>query len=442
MAGLKDGGNIVCGNAAQVNWQNVCPNNGEGEVFILGNPPYLGSKVQKKNHKEDIKLVFNGFKKYKDLDYIGCWFKKASDYIKGSSSKFAFVSTNSICQGTQVEMLWPYILENELEIEFCHQPFKWTNNAKSNAGVTCIIVGIRNISSKPKHIYEENYNTVVRNINPYLAPSSNIIVSRRSRPFIDVPKMDLGNMPIDGGNLILSPTEKDELVKKYPEISKILRPLYGSNEFIKGTKRYCIWIEDEDLAFAKEFKEIRDRIDNVYKKRIESTDAGTRRLADRPYQFREMKHARDHLLLVCRVSSERREYIPMGILSSDCIIADAQVIYDPQLSLFGFLTSKMHMLWIKSVCGQLESRIRYSSAIGYNTFPFPNTSNRDLELLEQAVQNLIIAREKFSNLSIEKMYDPNKMPTEIREAHNKIDSIVESFYKKTGFVRIIFILSI
>ena len=355
---LQNGGKITCDNALRVDWKHICSFSNNEEVFILGNPPYLGSKVQKAHHKSDMKVVFQGLKNFKDLDYIACWFYKASLYISNKYQKYAFVTTNSICQGGQVAMLWSKIFPMNLEIFFCYQPFKWSNHAKNNAGVTVTIIGIRTIDNQPKKYYSNDLVSKVDSINGYLTQGGDSVIGRRAKPISNLPRMDLGNMPIDGGNLILSTTEKDALVSQYPQASKLVKKLYGSNEFIKGTIRWCLWITDDDLELANSVPSIKERINNVYEKRASSTDKGTQKLASRPHQFREMKHANNNLLIVCRVSSERRLYIPMGILDKDCIIADAQVIYDPEPHIFGLLTSRMHMVWVKATSGCLESRIR------------------------------------------------------------------------------------
>ena len=430
---LQNGGKITCDNALRVDWKHICSFSNNEEVFILGNPPYLGSKVQKAHHKSDMKVVFQGLKNFKDLDYIACWFYKASLYISNKYQKYAFVTTNSICQGGQVAMLWSKIFPMNLEIFFCYQPFKWSNHAKNNAGVTVTIIGIRTIDNQPKKYYSNDLVSKVDSINGYLTQGGDSVIGRRAKPISNLPRMDLGNMPIDGGNLILSTTEKDALVSQYPQASKLVKKLYGSNEFIKGTIRWCLWITDDDLELANSVPSIKERINNVYEKRASSTDKGTQKLASRPHQFREMKHANNNLLIVCRVSSERRLYIPMGILDKDCIIADAQVIYDPEPHIFGLLTSRMHMVWVKATSGCLESRIRYSSAISYNNFPVPELNEQQKSEISHLSLNILIARESHPELTIAALYDVQKTPPELVNAHNQLDRYVEQCYRQEYF---------
>ncbi len=430
---LRDSGHIVCGNATRLYWEQVCPKEQGAEIYILGNPPYLGSKVQSKNHKDDMKHALASFKKYKDLDYISCWFFQASTYISSIESKYSFVTTNSICQGGQVSMLWPNIFNLNLEIGFAYQSFKWTNNAKGNAGVTCTIIGVRNISNKKKVIYSSGIANDEKNINAYLTAGNNVMVSRRSKPLSSFPKMDLGNMPIDGGNLILSTTEKEDLIASYPESEILIKKLYGSSEFIRGTIRWCLWIENENKKIAQSIPEIKKRIEAVREKRIESKDKGTNKLASRPHQFREMKSANKDLLIVSRVSSERRPYIPMGILGAESIIADAQVIYDPEYYLFGVLSSRMHMAWVRTVAGRLKTDYRYSSALCYNTFPFPGITENQKAALEEHVFKVLDEREAHSEKTLAELYDPDKMPEGLRLAHHEMDMAVEQYYRSRPF---------
>lgn len=430
---LQSGGNIVCANATRIPWESVCPKHPTHETYILGNPPYLGSKVQEKSHKEDMAHVFSQVKNYKDLDYIACWFYKSAKYIDKTPSKFAFVTTNSICQGNQVAMLWTEMDNLKKEIYFAHNSFKWTNNAKGNAGVTCAIIGMRNLSNDQKLLFTSNVAKVVKNINPYLASGSNVIVSRRSIPISGFKKMDLGNMPIDGGNLILSQQEKDLFVSKNNSASFLLKKLYGSSEFINGGLRWCFWVEDSDLDYALSFFEIKKRIENVRAFRLKSKDAGTQKLASKSHQFREMKSAKKDLLLISRVSSERRSYIPMGILTNDCVVADAQVIYDPEYWIFAVISSRMHMTWVRTVAGRLKTDYRYSSALCYNTFPFPDISEKQKEALEEHVFRVLDEREKHPEKTMAQLYDPDKMPTGLRQAHHDMDRAIEQCYRAKPF---------
>ena len=431
---LKDAGQIICANSCQVNWVDICPVINKEEVYILGNPPYLGSTLQNEEQKVDMSRVFRSFKSYKNLDYIACWFKKAADFVKNhDNAKSAFVTTNSICQGEQVALLWPYILNDcKIEIGFAHSSFKWTNNAKAKAGVICNIIGLRNVSNDPKHIISDGLIKTVNNISPYILDTKSIIVDKRSQPISDFPKMTYGNKPVDGGNLILS--EEEYLKLKGCEASKFIRPLIGSKEFVRGEMRYCFWITDALYNEAITVPEIKERIGKVREMRLSSKDSGANKLAERSHQFRDFKEAKNHTLVIPRVTSDRRNYLTIGFLESDIIIVDsAQAIYDPPLYLMGILSSRIHMVWVRAVSGRLKSDCRYSSALTYNTFPFPRISSSRREELEQSVLRLLDIRQKYSERTIAELYDPNKMPEDLLEAHRLNDEIVEKCYRVTPF---------
>lgn len=430
---LQDGGNIICGNATRLAWEVVCPIAQENEIFILGNPPYKGSKIQSKEQKADLAVALeSSVKGFRDLDYIACWFVKAAEYIRNRPYKFAFVTTNSISQGTQVSALWPSILTRGLEIEFVHSEFKWTNNARGNAGVICVIIGIRNVQKAPKIIFTEGLSRNVSNINAYLTEGANIIVERKSQPQSGFPKMCFGNAPYDGGHLILDQQAKDALVEDFPSSEKFLKKLIGTKEYLSGTFRWCIWIENQDLPQI-DIEPILNRIHLVKEFRLKSTDQGTREMASRPHQFREMKLAKTSTLLIPRVSSERREYIPLGLLSSEYVISDAQVIYDAPLYLFALLASKMHMVWVHAVAGRLKSDIRYSSALCYNTFHFPHLNEQQKVLIEDLALRILDIREKHSESTMAQLYDPEDMPAELLLAHRDLDLAVEQVYRERQF---------
>lgn len=328
---LKKSGNIVLGNAARVNWNEVCPNQNE-EIYILGNPPYHGARNQDDLQKSDVKRVFNGDASHKDADYISCWFLIASEYIKGTSAKYAFVSTNSICQGDHVAILWSKIFDNGQEIFFAHDSFKWTNNAKYNAGVTCIIVGIRNISNGYKYLYTATEKLKVANINGYLSPSNNSFVSKIENGITNRPKMVMGSQARDGGNLIFSQEEKEKIVLEYPQSAILFRKLIGSDEFIKGKVRWCLWISDELRELAESIPPLLERINQTYQFRIESKAKTTNGYASIPHKFAQRAHKNGHALLIPAVSSERRTYIPLGFVNDDVIISNrAFVIYEAPL---------------------------------------------------------------------------------------------------------------
>lgn len=437
---LQETGNIVHGNACRIDWETVCPKTiNEGtefaEVYILGNPPYLGSKMQDVEQKKDLDFVFSKHKGCKVLDYITVWFYKGAKYIENTKSTYAFVSTNSICQGEQVGILWPLILKHNVEISFAVTSFKWTNNAKGQAGVTCIIVGVKQSNfQKTKKIYAENIISNVESINPYLTAGKSIVIDKITKPINSFPEISFGCMPYDNGNLILSPTEKDELISKYPQTKSIIKKLTGSLEFIRGIDRYCLWISEENLDLAQNIPEIQNRIENVMALRLKCKDEAGLKLAQRPHQFREFIDIKSDSIIIPRVSSERREYIPIGFLNSTSVISDsAFAIYDAQLWLFSILTSKMHMAWVNAVGGKLETRIRYSASLCYNTFPFPKISDKQKKELEQHVYNILAEREKHSEKTLAQLYDPDKMPDGLREAHRQNDLAVERCYRSRPF---------
>ncbi|RLC21172.1 MAG: class I SAM-dependent DNA methyltransferase [Deltaproteobacteria bacterium] len=430
---LQDGGNIVCGNATRLDWEEVCPKDEGYEIYILGNPPYLGARNQSEEQKADMSYVFDDHKDYKDSDYVCCWFLKGVEYIHGVNSAFAFVSTNSISQGEQAAYLWPRVLVR-VEIGFAYQSFKWTNNAKGNAGVTCVIVGIRNISNKPKFIFSENASDIVKNISPYLHDGRNTVVHRTKQPRSQMPKMVMGNMARDGGNLILSGEEAASMKKDFPESLSLIRKLYGANEFLNSGPRWCLWISDDNLKLAKNIRPITERINNVYKFRIKSKAKTTRQYSSIPHKFAQRSHKPGSSIIVPRVSSERREYIPFGFLDDESIISDsAQTVHCAEPYIFAVISSRMHMTWVRTVAGRLKTDYRYSSALCYNTFPFPDISEAQKNILEDHVFKVLDEREKHPEKTMAQLYDPDNMPDGLRQAHHEMDMAVEQYYRKRPF---------
>lgn len=431
---LQSGGNIVCGNATRLNWETVCPKDPAHETYILGNPPYLGFSMQDDDHKQDMKRVFQGRTDYKRLDYIACWFWLAANYIKDYKSTFSFVSTNSISQGEQVALLWNPILSLDLEIDFAYQSFKWENNAKGNAGVTCVIVGLRNKSKKIKVIYSGFSKKIAENINPYFVDGSDIVVSKRSSDSISkLPPMLRGDMPIDGGHFILSEIEKDNLLKDHPESSKFLRKFIGASEFMKSTHRWCLWLKD-DCKEAIKIKSINDRINKIKKFRLDSKNDATLKLADTPCLFGQIRHLEKPSIIIPRTTSERRVYIPSGFLDETTIVSDlASSIPYESVWIFAVISSRMHMTWVRAVAGRLETRIRYSSSLCYNTFPFPDISAKQKEKLEDHVFKVLDEREKHPEKTMAQLYDPDKMPEALRQAHHDMDIAIEQCYRVKPF---------
>lgn len=430
---LKEGAHIVCDNACRIDWETVCPKNEGDEIYILGNPPYLGARMQTKDQKADMAAVFGKMNGVNSLDYIACWFYKASQYIRGNFAQFAFVSTNSICQGEQVALLWPKVLGNDLEIGFAHQSFKWTNNAKGSAAVICIVVGVRNVIPSEKKIFHGSLSTDVKNISPYLTATSNLIITKRSASISSVPRLVYGNQAIEGGNLILGKAEKEALLEEFPEAEQFIRRLTGADDYINGKQRWCLWISAEQLDVASKIPQINERISKVKSFRERSGDVA-RSLVDVPYRFRYVHDCKHTTLILPRTTSERREYLPIGFLSKEYIITDAaQVIYDPEPYIFGILSSKMHMAWMKAVAGRLKSDYRYSNALCYNSFPFPDLTEEQKHTIAMHVSEVLSEREKHSGKTMAQLYDPDKMPAGLREAHHQLDIAVDRIYRSKPF---------
>lgn len=434
---LKPSGHIVCGNACRLDWDAVCPHTSSDEVYIMGNPPYLGSSLQDSEQKEDMKIAIGDIcKGYKKLDYIAVWFIKAAEYCKQSDASYAFVSTNSISQGEQVALLWPIIFNNGLEIKFAYTSFKWSNNAKSNAAVTVVIIGVGNKSKNTKKKLFSDTIRIVENINPYLNSGADLIVKAAYSPLNGMQEMTYGCKANDDGNLILEQYEIDKLLREYPVAEKFIKPLMGSLEFIRDEHRFCLWIDDVDFSEAYSIPPIRDRIERnrIYR---QNGSAEAKRLAERPHQFREHYHISERSkekILVPRVSSERREYIPIGYVDKDTIISDsAFAVYDAEKWLFALLTSKMHNLWVRAVGGSLETRIRYSATLCYNTFPFPKLTEAQKKELSILADNIITVREENYFLTLGEMYNPETMPEDLRKAHHQLDLAVERIYRPEPF---------
>ncbi|MFN5183531.1 MAG: class I SAM-dependent DNA methyltransferase [Bacteroidota bacterium] len=429
---LQAGGNIVQGNACRLNWEEVCPKKQDDEIYILGNPPYLGGKGQSHEQKMDIDLTFEGYKNYKELDYIACWFLLASKYID-DNSKFAFVTTSSICEGAQVEQMWPLVSKMNNEIYFAYSPFNWANNAKSKAGVTCTIIGIRKNSSEKKYFFTNKLKKQVSAINGYLTAGSEVYITKKLTSISKLPTMITGNSPYENGNLMLTPIEKEELIIKYPNSKPFIRKVTGANEFINGIERWCLWIENDKLKDALKIQPIVERLEKI--KKFRSTGGEVARgLLNRPHQFRYTHTAKKSLIIIPIVSSSRREYIPFGILPSEYIIlSSAAAIYDSEPFVFAIISSKIHTLWVRLTSGKLRGDIRYLSALSYNTFPFPEISESQKKELEKHTYRILEEREKHSEKTLAQLYDPDKMPKGLKEAHHQLDLAVEQCYRSKPF---------
>lgn len=427
---LKQAGKITQGNSARLDWKTVCPIAKEEEVYIIGNPPYLGSRNQVEEQKDDMKFVFRN--DYKSLDYVSIWFYKGAKYIENQNAQLAFVSTNSICQGEQVAITWSRILNELIEIGFAYQSFKWNNNAKGNAGVTVIVVSLRNQTNKPKYIYTTNTRKEAKNINVYLLDASNAYVVGKTLPLSKLPIMTYGNMPLEGGFLRFEGNEKEKILS-VKGIEKFVKKVIGGDEFLKGNERYAFWIEDKDLKEALKFKEIKDRIEKVKHFRINGGEVAVT-LAEKSHQFRYRHIPKKQQIIVPCTSSEERDYIPIGVFDNSYIsLNSVQTIYDSEPWLFGVIHSKMHMVWVNAVGGKLETRYRYSAKLCYNTFPFPDITLKQKENLNLYVFAILDERAKHPEKTMAQLYDPDKMPKGLKQAHEELDRAIEQCYRLQPF---------
>ncbi|WP_293906047.1 class I SAM-dependent DNA methyltransferase [Sphingobacterium sp. UBA5670] len=431
---LKEAGQIKQGNATRLDWNVVCPISITDEVFVIGNPPYLGYSRQDGIQKEDMKIVFSQVKNYKKLDYIACWFYKATLYIQNTKAKYAFVTTNSITQGEQVALLWPLILNKGQEIHFAHQSFKWINNAKGNAKVAVVIIGIRNIDGTEKFIYNNNLQQSVKNISPYLTNTGNLIVTARNKAISNFPEMIIGSKISDNGNLLLDQEEKDKIIAQNTSVSKFIKKFIGASEFINGTNRYCIYITDNTVSDAYKIKELAERFEKVEIFRLNSKKAATKKKAATPHFFDEDKHQEGEFILVPQTGSERRNYIPIGYFDDAYVPSNAtRIIYKVQPWLFGVISSKMHIVWVKAVAGRLKMDMQYSNTLCYNTFPFPEITNKQKENLNLYVFAILDERAKHPSKTMAQLYNPGTMPKGLLQAHKELDVAIEQCYRLQPF---------
>ena len=430
---LIDMPTIQCGNSARLDWNEICPNNGTDEIYVIGNPPYKGSRGQNQSQKQDMLQVLNGIDKYKYLDYIAIWFFKASNYLYEKNTKIAFVSTNSITQGDQAGILWPNILDR-VEIGFAYKSFKWQNNAVDNAGVTVVIISLQNKSNSTKRLFDGSISFNVNNINHHLEDKNEAIVLKSNKNLSGLPEMRKGSTATEGENLILEPDEYSTLTTDYPEAKKYIKKYAGSKEYINNLDRYCLWIEDNESDEALAIKGIKERTDKVIEFRSTNSDKNVCAMAAKPWAFFRKSFQEKNAILVPVVSSERREYIPMGYVTSATIISYAAfAVYDAEPWLFAILESKIHMAWIRTVCGKLKTDYRYSSTLGYNTFPCPPLTPQQKEKLNNSARNVLFARANHPDLTLAEMYDPDKMPEDLRKAHEENDILVDKLYRSTPF---------
>ena len=426
---LKTYANIVEGNALRIDWEDVISK--EKLNYIMGNPPFVGARLMSQSQKEDLFNVFGkNWKNAGNLDFVACWYKKVADLTVGTNIQSALVSTNSITQGEQVPILWKPLFENGLTFDFAYKTFRWDSESNLKAHVHCVIIGFSYIkNNKKKKLYSNDRMQLVDNINAYLTDANNIFIESKNKPICNVPQIGIGNKPIDGGNYLFTKEEMREFIKKEPKSEKYFKPWYGAKEFIDQAPRYCLWLGNCSPNELRQMPNCLKRVENVKKIRSESESVGTRKLAEKPTRFHVENMPISTYIIIPRVSSEKRRYIPMGFLNSDNLSSDSvHIIPNTTLYHFGILTSNVHMAWMRAVCGRLEMRYRYSKDIVYNNFPWCNPTDEQKAKIEKTAQEILNAREKHPNSSLADLYNDLTMPPELRKAHQENDKMVMEAY--------------
>ena len=437
---LRKSANIIQGDALELDWNEVAPK--EQLSYIIGNPPFVGARLMSKEQSAQIERVFDHIRGAGNLDYVTAWYAKAAQYIQGTRIKVAFVSTNSIVQGEQVGILWRVLLEKyNVHIHFAHRTFKWSNEAKGNAGVYCVIIGFANFDTDNKTIFEyeditgEPHILRAKNINPYLVDAKNTLIENRSKPLCDVPTIGIGNKPIDGGNYLFTKEEMEEFIELEPKSAQYFRPWYGAVEFIQQKPRYCLWLGDCSPSELRAMPHCMERVKNVREFRLASKSEGTRKIAETPTRFHVENMPESSYIVIPLHSSENRKYIPMGFLTPDNLCSNAvEMLTDVTLYHFGVLTSAMHMAWMRCICGRIKSDFRYSAGIVYNNFPWvENITDKQREKIEQCAEAVLEARKQFPNSSLADLYDPLAMPPALMKAHQALDKAVDAAYRSVPF---------
>ncbi|EKY3118601.1 class I SAM-dependent DNA methyltransferase [Cronobacter turicensis] len=434
---LRESGNIHSGNSLQLDWSQVCPKKVEDEVYIIGNPPFLGTVGRAEQQRADMKSVFNGFKALGSLDFVACWFWKGAHYIQNTRSELALVATNSICQGEQVATLWPSILALGLNIHFAYPTFPWANNARDKAAVHVIIVGL-SARAKTRTLFqqmgEEWHSKQVSNISPYLIEGNNALVVPRNKPLVKgVPPLLFGNKPNDGGHLLLNRDERDELIRNDPQAERWIKKVLGADEFLNGKERWCLWLVGITNDELSTMHHVSHRIQLVAATRRKSPDKGAQKLADRPHQFRDLNNP-ENFILVPAVSTERRIYVPIGNFNSDVISTNRNyIVPNGTMYEFGILSSLAHNDWMRLVAGRMKSDYSYSASVVYNTFPWSNVTDTQRKEIERLAEEVILTREEFPGRTLAELYDPDKMPPELLAAHQALDKAVDRLYRERPF---------
>ena len=429
---LKTNAFIVEGNALRVDWESVVPKSKLN--YIMGNPPFVGARLMGKEQKADVNTIFPGWKDAGNLDYVCCWYKKAADIMQGTSVRSALVSTNSVAQGESVANLWKPLFDAGVHIDFAYRTFRWDSEAKIKAHVHCVIIGFSiAASSTPKKLFDGDRYQVANNINGYLLDGENVFVESRSKPICNVPEIGIGNKPIDGGFYLFEKEEMEDFIKKEPSSKKYFRPWYGSREFINQKPRYCLWLGECTPAELKAMPHCMERVKAVREYRLASPSAGTVKFADKPTRFHVENMPKGNYIVIPKVSSENRKYVPMGLMSPDMLCSDLVFIV-PNATAYhlGVLTSNVHMAWVRAVCGRLKSDYRYSKDIVYNNFPWPAPTEQQKAKIEQTAQAILDARALYPDSSLADLYDELTMPPELRKAHRDNDRAVMDAY---GFIK-------
>ena len=444
---LKEHAQIHHANALELDWAEVVPP--QNLHYIIGNPPFVGYVYRSKKQTLAQESVFGSeVKGWKKLDFVSSWFYKAAVFTKNTTIQTGLVSTNSITMGEQVAILWQPLIDIGIQINFAHRTFSWNNDAKGKAAVHCVIIGFCYQERKEKYLFNypdikgEPQKLIVKNINPYLIDAPNIVITNRTKPLCSISIMTKGNQPTDGGNLLLTPEERQTLLQKQPSLLEWIKPILGSKEFLNNGERYCLWLADastKQLTDLMQIPEVKERIEGVKAMRLASKKEATRKKADIPWLFDEIRQPKQGAyILVPRVSSERRPYVPMAFLDSSIITTDRnQMIPNATLYEFGILNSEMHMDWMRVVTGRLKSDFNYSAKLVYNNFPWPEADDQQKAQIEKLAQATLNAREdefaKDTNTSLAHLYDPNLMPIALRKAHQKLDKAVDKLYQAKGF---------
>ena len=427
---LKSYPNIIQANALHVDWKNFSPD----VDYIISNPPFVGHQWRTAEQIEDMKISFPDYDKHGKLDYVAAWYSKAAEIIRDTKISCAFVSTNSIVQGESVRVMWEYLFGKGIVINFAYRTFKWSSESFDFAAVHCVIIGFSNFHAPEKFIFDCDKKIHAKNINAYLLDAPNIFIENRGNPPKGFPKMTKGSQPTDGGNLLLKPAERDELIKKNPLAEKYIFQFIGGDEFINGKLRYCLWLVDCPPNELRKMPLVMKRLEKVREFRLQSKTASVRRAAETPALFTQIRQPTTNFLAVPEVSSERRKYIPIGFMTPDVIVSNLlYTIPNATIYLFGMLTSSIHMAWLRTIGGRLESRYRYSPAVYYN-FPFSESTTEQKKLIEQSAQNILDVRSKYPQSTLADLYDELTMPADLRLAHKKNDRAVAAAYGFENFL--------